>query len=132
MSWRTTLVRLSSLGDVTLCVMMATACESTRESPSALALLAPSALTLSALCCGMTSIREAARGEFTASLFWLGVSAIFDGLDGHVARRLNAVTRFGGELDSLCDLVDFGAVRAWPACCCQLRPVSHASPGARA
>jgi CDP-diacylglycerol--serine O-phosphatidyltransferase len=75
----------------------------------------------------MSSIREAARGEFSASLFWLGVSAIFDGLDGHVARRLNTVTRFGGELDSLCDLVDFGAVRVLIGYH-QFRSVMHAAP----
>lgn len=80
--------------------------------PSALALLTPSALTLAALCCGMSAVREAIRGDFSAALVCLGASAICDGLDGHAARRLNAVTPFGGELDSLCDLVDFGAVRA--------------------
>lgn len=78
---------------------------------SALALLTPSALTLAALCFGMSAVREATRGDFSAALVCLGASAICDGLDGHAARRLNAVTLFGGELDSLCDLVDFGAVR---------------------
>mmetsp|Transcript_30348 Transcript_30348/g.76041 ORF Transcript_30348/g.76041 Transcript_30348/m.76041 type:complete len:159 (+) Transcript_30348:2-478(+) len=80
-----------------------------RPQPSALALICPSALTLCALCCGMSAMRAASRGEFSGALVWLGLSAIADGLDGHAARRLNAVTAFGGELDSLCDLVDFGA-----------------------
>ncbi|KAG8463249.1 hypothetical protein KFE25_011246 [Diacronema lutheri] len=79
---------------------------------SALALLTPSALTLAALCFGMSAVREATRGDFSAALVCLGASAICDGLDGHAARRLNAVTLFGGELDSLCDLVDFGAAPA--------------------
>jgi len=42
------------------------------------------------------------------SIYLVFLAAIFDGLDGHVARVLHAATEFGAELDSLCDLVDFG------------------------
>lgn len=74
------------------------------------ALLCPSALTIGALCCGMSAMREAYRGDFASALSLTCLSAACDGLDGHMARRLDAVSQFGGELDSLCDLVDFGAV----------------------
>ncbi|KAJ1633196.1 hypothetical protein T492DRAFT_867153 [Pavlovales sp. CCMP2436] len=50
-----------------------------RPQPSALALICPSALTLCALCCGMSAMRAASRGEFSGALVWLGLSASADG-----------------------------------------------------
>lgn len=70
--------------------------------------LAPTAVTLAALSCGGTSIKWAVSGDVDGAIVLLLVSAVLDGLDGHCARYLNAVSRFGAELDSLCDLVNFG------------------------
>lgn len=75
-------------------------------------LAVPTCFTLAALCFGISAVREAFRGDFKYACVCIMVSAVFDGLDGHVARYLDAVTLFGGELDSLCDLVDFGLTPA--------------------
>lgn len=69
---------------------------------------APSVLTLGALLSGLTAVRFASEEDFSTSVFLVMVAAVLDGLDGHVARYLNAVTSLGFELDSLCDLANFG------------------------
>jgi len=68
----------------------------------------PNVLTVAALCFGMSSIRYAIDGDFEFSVVCLAISAVLDGLDGHAARALGASTALGAELDSLCDLADFG------------------------
>ncbi|GGF60049.1 CDP-diacylglycerol--serine O-phosphatidyltransferase [Terasakiella brassicae] len=70
--------------------------------------LIPNILTISALCAGMTAINFAARDMWEASVFAIVVAAILDGLDGRVARLLNAQSKFGAELDSLSDFISFG------------------------
>ncbi len=70
--------------------------------------LIPNMLTITALCAGMTAINFASREMWEASVFAIVVAAILDGLDGRVARMLNAQTKFGAELDSLSDFISFG------------------------
>lgn len=70
--------------------------------------LIPNMLTLSALCAGMTAINFASRDLWEASVFAIVVAAVLDGLDGRIARLLNAQSRFGAELDSLSDFISFG------------------------
>lgn len=70
--------------------------------------LIPNMLTVSALCAGMTAINFASREMWEASFFAIFAAAILDGLDGRVARLLNAQTKFGAELDSLSDFISFG------------------------
>ncbi|WP_135076607.1 CDP-diacylglycerol--serine O-phosphatidyltransferase [Terasakiella sp. SH-1] len=70
--------------------------------------LIPNMLTISALCAGMTAINFASREMWEASVFAIVVAAILDGLDGRVARMLNAQSKFGAELDSLSDFISFG------------------------
>ncbi len=70
--------------------------------------LVPNALTVLALCAGLTAIRFALEGRFEASVVAIIVASVFDGLDGRVARLLHGSTRFGAELDSLTDFVNFG------------------------
>ena len=72
----------------------------------------PNALTIAALCFGLTSIRVASEGHFETAVQCMVTSAVLDGLDGHAARALHATTRLGAELDSLCDLADFGVAPA--------------------
>jgi len=86
-------------------------------------------VTLSALSCGVSAIRSALLGYYEWSVLYLCLAAVFDGLDGHVARLLHAVTEMGAELDSLCDLVDFGVapclvVYSW----LQHQPTSNTIP----
>lgn len=73
-----------------------------------LRIILPNLVTLFALCVGLTSIRFAAEGQFQNAVIAVIVAAILDGLDGRIARALRGTSRFGAELDSLADFVDFG------------------------
>src|SRR5258707_15447678 len=74
--------------------------------------LIPNVLTLAALCSGLTAIRFALQGELKLAVIAVIVAAIFDALDGRVARRLGVASRFGAELDSLSDFLCFGVTPA--------------------
>jgi CDP-diacylglycerol---serine O-phosphatidyltransferase len=73
-----------------------------------LRIILPNLVTLLALAIGLTSIRFAVEGQFEIAVLAVIVAAILDGLDGRLARVLRGATRFGAELDSLADFVDFG------------------------
>src|ERR1700686_3552003 len=70
--------------------------------------LVPNIITLLALCAGLTAIRLAAEGTFEWAVYAIVFAAILDGIDGRVARLLKGTSRFGAELDSLADFVNFG------------------------
>ena len=72
----------------------------------------PNLVTLAALSMGLTSIRFAIEGKFETAVLAVIVAAILDGLDGRLARALRGTSRFGAELDSLADFVDFGVAPA--------------------
>jgi CDP-diacylglycerol--serine O-phosphatidyltransferase len=74
--------------------------------------LIPNVLTLAALCSGLTAIRFALQGQMKLAVIAIIVAAIFDALDGRVARRLGVTSRFGAELDSLSDFLCFGVTPA--------------------
>ncbi len=74
--------------------------------------LAPNLITLMAICSGLTSIRLAVEGRFQLAIIAIIFAAILDGLDGRVARLLKSSTRFGAEMDSLADFVNFGVAPA--------------------
>ena len=74
--------------------------------------MVPNVLTLLALCAGMTAIRFAVNGEFQYAVFAIIAAGIFDGLDGRLARLLQATSQFGAELDSLADFISFGVAPA--------------------
>ena len=125
------------------------------EEPRELLLLKllPNLVSILALCSGLTAIRYAIAGNIALAVFLIGVAAILDGLDGRLARMLKSESAIGAELDSLCDLVNFGVTPAlvlylwdlqaeaqlgWIAClvyavCCMLRlarfNVGSKSPG---
>jgi CDP-diacylglycerol--serine O-phosphatidyltransferase len=71
-------------------------------------ILAPNLITLLALCAGLTAIRLAFEGRFELALGAIVFAAILDGIDGRLARLLKGTSRFGAELDSLADFVNFG------------------------
>ena len=71
----------------------------------------PNALTVAALCAGLTAIRFALGGRWDLAVFAIVAAGILDGLDGRLARLLNATSKFGSELDSLSDFVSFGVAR---------------------
>ena len=72
----------------------------------------PSSMTVLAICAGLTSIKYALDGQPHLAMALIAAAAILDGLDGRVARILDAETRMGAEIDSLADAVDFGVAPA--------------------
>jgi len=70
--------------------------------------LAPNILTTLALCSGLTSIRFSLAERWQLAVVAILVAAIFDALDGRLARLLKGTTKFGAELDSLSDFLCFG------------------------
>jgi CDP-diacylglycerol--serine O-phosphatidyltransferase len=101
----------------------------------------PNAITAAALCAGLTGIRFAIDAQWTHAIALVVLAGVLDGIDGRIARLLNAQSRFGAELDSLADSISFGVAPAlilflwslhdWPrfgwfaalafAICCALR-----------
>jgi CDP-diacylglycerol--serine O-phosphatidyltransferase len=77
-----------------------------------LRLLIPNVVTLLALCLGLTAIRFAVEGSIEWAVSAIAAAAVLDGLDGRIARALKGTSRFGAELDSLADFVDFGVAPA--------------------
>lgn len=75
--------------------------------------LIPNILTVLALCAGMTAIRFALQGRWEPAVVAVVLAAVFDGLDGRMARLLKGATRFGAELDSLSDFCAFGVAPAF-------------------
>lgn len=73
----------------------------------------PSAMTVLAICLGMSSVKFALEGRPTEAMAMLAAAAILDALDGRVARVLNATSRMGEEIDSLADAVNFGVAPAF-------------------
>ncbi|WP_221270382.1 CDP-diacylglycerol--serine O-phosphatidyltransferase [Desulfurispira natronophila] len=69
-------------------------------------------VTLMGMFCGFYAIVASMRDEYHMAAIAVIVAAVFDALDGKVARLLNATSRFGMELDSLSDLVSFGVAPA--------------------
>src|ERR1039457_4268202 len=74
--------------------------------------LAPNLVTLLALCAGLTGIRMAFENRYGLALAAIVFAAILDGIDGRLARLLKGASRFGAELDSLSDFVNFGVAPA--------------------
>ena len=68
----------------------------------------PNALTLLGLCSGATAIWFALGGDWKAGVAAIVCAAVFDALDGRLARLFGVAGAFGAQLDSLADLVSFG------------------------
>lgn len=75
-------------------------------------LLVPNFFTVLSLCAGLTAIRMAIELRFEMAVALVVVAAMLDGVDGRVARLLKAQSKFGAELDSLADFVNFGVAPA--------------------
>lgn len=83
-----------------------------RFQPPTVNRLVPNVLTVLALCAGLTALRFGLAERWDLAIFAVIVAGILDLLDGRMARLLNAMSKFGAELDSLADFVSFGAVPA--------------------
>src|SRR5262245_54865087 len=75
--------------------------------------LIPNMLTLFALCAGLTSLRFALDQRWEHAVLAILFAAVFDALDGRIARLLDSSSKFGAELDSLSDFVSFGVAPAF-------------------
>ena len=73
----------------------------------------PAILTLLAMSLGFTSLIWAKAGNYEAALILIVVAAVLDGLDGRVARLVKGDSRFGAELDSFADFLNFGVAPAF-------------------
>ena len=76
-------------------------------------MLLPNTLTLINICIGLSSIKFALDAKFELSIIAIIFAAIFDTLDGRVARLLKGTSLVGKELDSLADLISFGVAPAF-------------------
>jgi CDP-diacylglycerol--serine O-phosphatidyltransferase len=72
----------------------------------------PNLLTLLAICSGLTAIRFSIEGRLELAVGAIILAAFLDGIDGRVARFLKSTSRFGAEMDSLADFVNFGVAPA--------------------
>ena len=74
--------------------------------------LLPNMITLLALCSGVTAIRFAFEGRYELAVASVMLAVVLDAVDGRLARLLKGTSRFGAELDSLADFVNFGVAPA--------------------
>ena len=72
----------------------------------------PNLMTTANLFCGFFSVILSMKGEFKYAAIAVVIAAVFDQLDGRLARLTHATSKFGAEYDSLCDLVSFGMAPA--------------------
>ena len=72
----------------------------------------PSAVTVLALCAGLSAVKYALDGNAGLALALVGLAGVLDFVDGRIARMLDATSRIGAELDSLADAVSFGVAPA--------------------
>lgn len=75
-------------------------------------LVIPNLVTLIGLCAGLTSMRMAFDQRWEWAVAAIIFAAVLDGIDGRVARMLKGTSKFGAELDSLADFVNFGVAPA--------------------
>lgn len=83
-----------------------------RHSKIPVRMLVPNFFTLLSLCAGLTAIRMAIEQRYEMAIALVVIAAMLDGVDGRLARALKAQSKFGAELDSLADFVNFGVAPA--------------------
>jgi len=83
-----------------------------RFRPIPVRMLVPNFITLLAICAGLTAIRLSTEGRMELAVAAIVFAAVLDGLDGRVARMIKGQSKFGAELDSLADFVNFGVAPA--------------------
>jgi CDP-diacylglycerol---serine O-phosphatidyltransferase len=83
-----------------------------RFGPVPVRMLLPNLVTLLALCVGLTGIRLAFEGKLELALYAIVFAAALDGIDGRLARLIKGQSKFGAELDSLADFMNFGCAPA--------------------
>lgn len=74
--------------------------------------MVPNAVTVGNMFCGFIAIMYASSGRLEKAVIAILIAILLDGLDGRVARKLNATSKFGVEFDSFSDVVSFGIAPA--------------------
>jgi len=97
-----------------------------RFRPIPVRTLVPNLITLLALCAGLPAMRLAVEGKLEWAVAAIVFAATLDGIDGRVARLLKGTSRFGAELDSLADFVNFGVAPALMLYFWGLQELGHA------
>ncbi len=77
-----------------------------------LRMVLPNLVTVLAICAGLSGIRLAFEGRFETAVAMVLIAAFLDGIDGRLARMLKATSKFGAQMDSLADIVNFGVAPA--------------------
>ncbi len=77
-----------------------------------LRMMIPNIITALAICAGLTGIRLAFEGRFELAVAMVLAAAFLDAIDGRIARLLKSTTKFGAQMDSLADIVNFGVAPA--------------------
>jgi CDP-diacylglycerol--serine O-phosphatidyltransferase len=80
--------------------------------PTASVRLLPNAITVLALCAGLSAVMFALSLNYPMAIASIGIAAVLDSLDGRIARMLDATSKMGAELDSLSDAISFGVAPA--------------------
>lgn len=75
-------------------------------------MIVPNLITVLAICAGMTGIRLAFENNIQMAVAMVLLAAFLDGVDGRVARLLKAQSKFGAQMDSLADIINFGVAPA--------------------
>lgn len=72
----------------------------------------PNLITVLAICAGLTGIRLAFESRFELAVSAVLLAAFLDGIDGRIARMMKGSSKFGAQMDSLADIVNFGVAPA--------------------
>ncbi len=75
----------------------------------------PTLFTVLNMFCGFLSIVHSSDGKFVEASYLILLAGLFDSLDGVMARLTKSSSAFGVEIDSLSDVVSFGAAPAFLA-----------------
>ncbi len=72
----------------------------------------PSIISILGLCVGLSSIKFALNSQFEHAVIAITIASIIDTIDGRIARLIKGTSKFGAELDSLIDFINFGVAPA--------------------
>jgi len=72
----------------------------------------PSVISILGLCVGLSSIKFSLNSQFEYAVIAITIASIIDTMDGRIARLIKGTSKFGAELDSLIDFINFGVAPA--------------------
>ena len=94
-----------------------------KDQMSIVKFVIPTMLSLLAICCGISAIRYSYSGNFILASSLILIACFIDGIDGRIARFLNAASTFGAEMDSLADVINFGVAPGFVVYCWKMNEI---------